>query len=138
MSTFYNQPKGQHDEDWLEQIHSIHQRFKNVMMIITNFQIKYINDRASMHKTPFFEEVFEDNEILLTNVMQNLMDIEGELVFEKGRKKNISQEQYLRMLQRADRLKNPVEQITYDEMLRSSNINPPSSDDGEGVRRLLF
>ena len=138
MSTFYNEPKGQHDEDWLEQIHSIHQRFKNVMMIIVKFQTKYMEDHASMHKTPLFEEVFNDNSLLLSNVMKNLMDIEDELAFEKGSKKNISHEQYLRMLQRADRLKNPVEQITYDEMLRSSNINPPSSDDGEGVRRLLF
>ena len=125
MSTFYNQPKGQYDEDWLEQIRSIHQRFKNVMMIIVKFQIKYMEYRASIDKTTLFEEVFEDNEILLTNVMQNLINIENELAFEKGSKKNISHEQYL-------------QPRTYDDRLVASNINPPSLEDVDGVRRLLF
>ena len=78
------------------------------MMIITNFQIKYIKDRASMHKTPLFEEVFKDNEKFLTYAMQNLMDIEDELAFEKESKKISSDEQYQRMLERANKLRTPV------------------------------
>ena len=55
--------KAEDKEYWAEEIRGIRERFKNIMLIITNFQIKYLEDRASMQKTQLFEEVFDDNAI---------------------------------------------------------------------------
>ena len=95
MSTFNPKDK-QEEEGWEEEIHSICQHFKNIMLIITNFQTKYIKEHASILKTEDFREIFEDNIIFLSNVLQNLIDVENELIFEKEAadvdKKNISQQ----------------------------------------------
>ena len=66
--------------DWVKEITVVRRQFERMMRIVMDYQTEFIFDRNNMKSNPGYEELFNDNTILLADTLTNLIKIEKELI----------------------------------------------------------
>ena len=69
--------------DWVKEITVVRRQFERMMRIVMDYQTEFIFDRNNMKSNPGYEELFNDNTILLADTLTNLIKIEKELIYER-------------------------------------------------------
>jgi hypothetical protein len=75
--------------DWVKEITVVRRQFERIMRIVMDYQSEFIYDRSEMQSTPSYEELFNDNTILLIDTLTNLIKIEKELIYERHQQKTM-------------------------------------------------
>ena len=68
---------------WVKEITGVRRQFERMMRIVMDYQTEFIFDRNNMKSNPGYEELFNDNTILLADTLTNLIKIEKELIYER-------------------------------------------------------
>lgn len=76
--------------DWVKEITVVRRQFERIMRTVMTYQSEFIYDRSDMQSTPCYEELFNDNTILFTDILTNLIKIEKELIYERHQQKTMA------------------------------------------------